>query len=80
MTVSKEQVIPFVDYLNSKHPNIQFTHELENSGSLSFLDINIARTVASPSLCFTNQPQQDSLLTLNNFIPMAYTRKEYSSL
>ena len=44
---SKEQVIPFldlVDYLNSKHPNIQFTHELENNGSLSFLDINITRT------------------------------------
>ena len=38
---SKEQVIPFLDCLNSKHPNIQFTHELENNGSLSFLDINI---------------------------------------
>ena len=24
--------------------NIQFTHELENNGSLSFLDINITRT------------------------------------
>ena len=37
----KEQVTPFLDYLNSKHPNIRFTHELENDGSLPFLDINI---------------------------------------
>ncbi len=42
--LSSEQVVPFLDYLNSKHPNIQFTHELENNGSLSFLDINITRT------------------------------------
>ena len=62
---SKEQVIPFFDFLNSKHPNIQFTHELENNGSLSFLDINITRlAVASLPLCFANLPQQDSLQTL----------------
>ncbi len=30
---SREEVVPFLDYLNSKHPNIQFTHELENNGS-----------------------------------------------
>ena len=38
---SKEQVTLFLYYLNSKHPNVQFTHELENNGSLPFLDINI---------------------------------------
>ena len=62
---SKEQVIPFLHYLNSKHPNIQFTHKFENIGSLSFLDINITRTkVALLPLCFRKQPQQDSLKTL----------------
>ena len=28
---SKEQVTPFIDYLNSKHPNMQLTHELESN-------------------------------------------------
>ena len=63
MTVSKEQVIPFVDYLNSKHPNIQFTHELENSGSLSFLDINIARTNGRFSIFVFHKPTSTGLLT-----------------
>jgi hypothetical protein len=35
----RDHVLPFLSYLNSKHPNIQFTHELENNSSLSFLDI-----------------------------------------
>lgn len=26
---SPDHVFPFLSYLNSKHPNIQFTHELE---------------------------------------------------
>ena len=34
----------FLDYLNSKHPNIKFTCEHECSGSLSFLDVNVSRS------------------------------------
>jgi hypothetical protein len=30
-------VTPFLSYLNSKHPNIQFTHELERNSCLPFL-------------------------------------------
>ena len=33
--------ILFHHYLNSKHLNIQFTHEIERGNSLSFLDIQI---------------------------------------
>jgi len=33
----------FLNYLNSRHPNIRFTMQLENDGSLSFLDCKVYR-------------------------------------
>ena len=40
-TFVKEESIRFVlEQLNSYHPNLQFTYELENTGKLSFLDNN----------------------------------------
>jgi hypothetical protein len=33
----------FLDYLNSKHPSIKFSLEIENSNSLSFLDSKITK-------------------------------------
>jgi len=33
----------FLHYLNSKHPNIKFTHECEKNGKLSFLDTEVFR-------------------------------------
>ena len=72
---SKEQVIPFLDYLNSKHPNIQFTHELENNGSLPFLDINITRTNGHFSTSVFHKPTSTGLFTnFNSFIPMTYKK------
>ena len=72
---SKEQVIPFLDYLNSKLPNIQFTHELENNGSLSFLDINITRTNGRFSTSVFHKPTSTGLCTnINSFIPMTYKK------
>jgi hypothetical protein len=44
---SCHHVLPFLSYLNSKHPNIQFTHELENNYSLPFLDVNVMRSNGS---------------------------------
>ena len=64
---SKEQVIPCLDYLNSKHPK-QFTHELVYYHSLTLTSHEL--TVAFLPLCFTNQPQQDSFTNFNSFIPM----------
>ena len=37
----------FLDYLNSQHPNIKFTMEIENSGKLSFLDCIVLRSESS---------------------------------
>ena len=34
--------ISFMHYLNSKHPNIKFTNEIEKDNELSFLDLLIS--------------------------------------
>ena len=40
---TQAQVNSFLNYLNSKHPNIKFTCKLEQQGHLSFSDVNISR-------------------------------------
>ena len=44
MFKSKEHVSKFLEYLNSKHKNIDFTSELEHENKLPFLDILIDKS------------------------------------
>ena len=39
----KKHLKPFVNYMNSKHSNIKFTFETEDSNNFSFLDFKITR-------------------------------------
>ena len=39
----RDHVKKFVDYMNTKHPNIRFTFEIEDQYRFSFLDIKIIR-------------------------------------
>ena len=41
---SENQVHQFLNYLNNKHPKIQFTCEIEENGELPFLDVNVLRS------------------------------------
>ena len=36
-----EHVKPFVDYMNSKHKNINFSFETEKDEEMLFLDVNV---------------------------------------
>ena len=40
---SDADVLPFRDFMNTCHPNMKFTYEVENEGVLAFLDIKIFR-------------------------------------
>ena len=38
-----EHVKPFVDYMNSKYKNINFSFETKKDGQISFLNVNVFR-------------------------------------
>ena len=40
---SKDTASRFLDFLNSRHPNIKFTMELEENGEIPFLDVCMKR-------------------------------------
>ena len=42
---SRDHMKKFVNYMNTKHPNIRFIFEIEDQNSLSFLDIKIIRNI-----------------------------------
>ena len=48
----KDQIEKFFQYLNSQHPNIRFTKEHENDNKISFLDMNITKTMKDNSFSF----------------------------
>ena len=43
MLLCQSHLKDFVNYINSKHPNIKLTSEFEENDSFSFLDVKITR-------------------------------------
>ena len=67
---SKEQSQKFLQYLNSKHPNIKFSMEEEHNNQLPFLDVLIQRQGDSLSTSIYRKPSS-TLLGTNffSFVP-----------
>ena len=53
----------FLEYLNSKHPNIKFTCELEENNCLPFLDVKITRTPSNFTTSVYRKPTFTGLLS-----------------
>ena len=73
---SREHIPLFLNYLNSKHQNIEFTVEVENNGKLPFLDILITR---EPNMSFSTsiyrKPTYTGLMMkFSSFVPKDYKR------
>ena len=75
------QIPLFLDYMNDKHRNIQFTHEIERNGQIAFLDVCIKNT----NEAFTTSIYRKHTFTglsskFTSFIPMQYKRNLISTL
>ena len=63
----KEDAISFLNYLNTKHPNIKFTLECEENGRLAFLDVLVMKGLNGDlSMTTYRKPSNTGLLT--NFL------------
>ena len=63
----------FVNYMNTKYPNIKFTSELEKNDSFSFLDVKITRSNNHlVTLVFRKTRFSDVITNFKSFMPVAY--------
>ena len=70
---SRDHILPFLNYLNSKHTNITFTYEVEKDKCLPFLDVNILFSNGKFSTTVYRKPTFTGLFTnFESFIPITY--------
>ena len=72
---SRDHVKKFVDYMNTKHPNIHFRFEIEDQNSFSFLDIKIIRNTekkAFETSVYRKSTFSGVFTNFKSFIPMTY--------
>ena len=68
-----EHLEKFFHYMNSRHNNINFTKELEENNSLSFLDVLVFRNVDTLETSIYRKPTFSGVFTnFNSFIPTVY--------
>ena len=70
---SRNHILPFLNYLNSKHTNIIFTYEVEKDKCLPFLDGNILFSNGKFSTTVYRKPTFTALFTNFEF-PITYKR------
>ena len=72
---SEENLLSFLGYMNTKHPNISFTHELEKNNSMPFLDIHIYRANNSYNTSIHRKSTFSGVYThFLSFMPIEYKR------
>ena len=63
----------FLEYLNSQHPNIKFTHDIEKDGKLNFLDVTINSIDDQFSTSVYRKPTFTGLgLRFDSFTPRSF--------
>ena len=78
---SREHILLLANYLSSKHPNINFTFEVEDNNSLPFLDVDVFRDSNSFSSTVHRKDTFSGVFTnYNAFIPDTYKKGLISTL
>ena len=63
----------FQQYMNSQHPNMNFTSEVESNNALAFLDVYVSRNNGSFITSVYRKPTFNSVYTnFDSFIPTSY--------
>ena len=71
----------FLEYINSKHPNIEFTSDTESDNKLPFLDVQVRHEGNGFSTSVYRKPTFTGLTTkFTSFIPEQYKRNLVSTL
>ena len=76
-------VVDVLNILNSFHPSIQFTYEVEASRSLPFLDVRVTRSPERQTFETTiyRKPTFTGLMTKwNSFVPLNYKKASVDSM
>ena len=69
----KDQAIPFLNYLNAQHPNINFTMECEHNNIISFLDVRLERIDCGVETGVFRKPTFTGLgMSFFSFTPKSY--------
>ena len=66
-----EHVKPFVDYVNSKHKNINFSYETEKDEQMPFLDVNVFREKFVTNV-YRKETFTGVYTNLSSFIPLEH--------
>ena len=71
----KDQVKKFLKYMNTRHPNIQFTCEEESNNKISFLDVSITRMNNKlVTSLYRKKTFSGVYMNYNSFLPLKYKK------
>ena len=65
----------FLDYLNTRHPNIKFTKEVNINGILAFLDISISNFEGCKTSVYHKSTYTGLLTNFKCFVPHEYKKR-----
>ena len=78
---SVDSINMFTEYMNSRHPSMHFTSEIENDNSIPFLDIFVSRNPTSFVTSVYRKPTFSGVYThYESFLPSIYKTNLISTL